>query len=982
VAGAQDGVAARVDVLGPLRLSVDGGPVDVRGPKRRAVLALLALAEGRTVSVEQVVDALWPDDPPESARATVHSHVSRLRADLGPAAPGLTTDEGGYRLRLAQDGLDLRRVRALRDRARDIAPADPAAAVALLREARAAWRGTPLADLADVSALRVAAEAATELWRDVTDRLADALVAAGAAAEALGPAADAVAEDPLREPAVLALVRAQAAAGQAPRALRTARDFRRRLGDETGLDPSPALAALERDVAAGVIGPRPPPAPGGAPAPATDPPPVPPAPPAATEPVLHGREDELARTTELLARERLVSVVGPGGVGKTRVARELARRDPGAATLLLAPVTDPGAVAHALAAALHLGSVTGDVLTACLDVLGAGPRLLVLDNCEHLLDAARDLVTTLLEHCPRLTVLTTSREPLGLGEEVVVRLAPLPVPPPGAVTAAGGGPLAAVPSIAVFLDRAARVRPALDPDELGHVADIVRRLEGLPLAIELAAGRLSAFAPAALAARLDRSLDLLGGRGRHERHRTLRSTVAWSYDLLGHDEQRLFRHLSVFADGVDLTAVERVAAELGLDDDVGSVLARLVDASMVDATTEPPPRDDGSPGRTRYRMLETLRAYGRDRLVAAGEDDAADDRLVRWAVDLAAWVARTAYSADEAAADAVLRREQGNLRAAWRQARRRGDLDAAVAVATALVEHAYWRDLVEIRGWPAELVEDPALVGHPGEGEVYGAASLDAYISGDAPRAERLARAGLDRLPIAGVHRGRQLCLSGLAQAELTLGAWTDAVTHDVAALHAAPSLPASEPTVGALAALYAGEPRRARELAASIRAGESPTLRGLVAYVLGEIESIAGDTDVAEERYTTAIACARATGSTFLEAIAAVGLASLLSRAGRYDTALARYRDVIDHWVEGGNWGHLWVTLRNLAELLRELGDADTADLVDAAADRAPDAPEGPRGPGHVPPERAPDREQVLALARAAIGRHLAGRDSGVPAR
>ena len=245
------GEAVRVDVLGPLRLGVDGRSVDVRGPKRRAVLALLALAEGRTVTVEQVVDALWPDDPPESARATVHSHVSRLRADLGPGARRLTTDDGGYRLRLADDGLDLRRVRVLRDRAREVAPTDPGAAAALLREARGAWRGTALGDLAEVPPLRAAADAAAELWRDVTDRLAGALIAAGAAAGGAGPAAEAVEDDPLREPAVLLLVRALAATGQAPRALRTAREFRARLAEETGLDPSPALAALESDVAGG-----------------------------------------------------------------------------------------------------------------------------------------------------------------------------------------------------------------------------------------------------------------------------------------------------------------------------------------------------------------------------------------------------------------------------------------------------------------------------------------------------------------------------------------------------------------------------------------------------------------------------------------------------------------------------------------------------------------------------------------------------------
>ncbi|GAA4928507.1 putative ATPase [Actinomycetospora succinea] len=943
------GARVGVDVLGPLRLAVDGAAVDVRGPKRRAVLALLGLAEGRTVTVEQLVDALWPDDPPESARATVHSHVSRLRADLGPAGgPCLTTDDGGYRLHLAEGGLDLRRVRALRDLAR--ATDDPATAVGLLREARAAWRGTALADLADVPPLRAVAQAARELWRDVTDRLAAALIATGAAEQALEPAGDALADDPLCEPAVLLLVRAQAATGQAPRALQTAREYRARLADETGLDPSPALAALESEVAAGEV----------VPAPRVSP---------ETRLGLHGRDRELAATERLLASERLVTVVGAGGVGKTRLARELARRSPGAATLLLAPVTDPAGVPHALADALRLHTGTGDVLRACLDVLAGTPRLVVLDNCEHLLDAVRELAGALLEHCPATTLLATSREPLGLGEEAVVRLAPLATP--GAVSA-GSADLAAVPAVAVFLDRARRVRPdlAFGPDELRDVAEIVRRLEGLPLAIELAAGRLPTFAPAALAARLDRSLDLLGSRALHERHRTLRATVAWSYDLLGVDEQRLFRHLAVFADGVDLTAVETTAAALGLGGDAGDLLARLVDASMVEAVPDPA-------GRTRYRILETLRAFGRDELVAAGEDDAADALLVAWAVELAGWAQRTARTADEAAVDRTLRREQGNLRAAWRLARSRGDLDAAVAVIVLLVEAATWRDLVEIRGWATELLDDPALAGHPEEGQVWAAAAQDAYMRADARRADRLAHTGLERP--AGVE-GRRFNRSVLAQVALTLGDWEAAVDHDVAA-RALATGPVPQPGVGALGALYAGDPARARALVARIPTGDVPTLRGLAAYVTAEIDSVEDRVDAAADGYATAIALARAVGSTFLEAIAAVGLASLRSRVGHLAAALRGYRDVIDHWAEGGNWGHQWVTLRNLAVLLRTLDDHATADLLDAAADRAPDAPDPPGGRG-VPDPAAPDRDRALALARDALARHLAGSDSGVHAR
>ena len=596
------------------------------------------------------------------------------------------------------------------------------------------------------------------------------------------------------------------------------------------------------------------------------------------------------------------------------------------------------------------------------------PRLLVLDNCEHLLDAVRDLVSELLGRCPEVTLLTTSREPLGLAEEVVVRLAPLPTP----ATTTAAEALPDVAAVAVFLDRAHRVRPdlAFSSDELREVAEIVRRLEGLPLAIELAAGRLSTFAPAALALRLDRALDLLGNRALHARHRTLRATVAWSYDLLTDEEQRLFRHLAAFADGVDLVAVEGVATALGLVGDAGDLLARLVDASMVEAGSDPS-------GRTRYRLLETLRAFGRDRLVAAREDDSADRHVVGWAVELAAWAERTALTAREAVVGPVLRRELGNLRAAWRLARARGDLDAATAMAVSLAEIAYWQDLREVRALATELVDDPALAGHPFEARVWGHASHDAYLRGDAVEAERLARHGLAS---AGDAEGRRVCLAAVGEASLSRGAWDDAVTYDLAALGLAdrpgPSrawVPSPRCTAATPAAPGSSSPS-SRPARCRPCSGSPPTSRPR------STASRAAPTP-RRQGYTVAMDHARSVGSTFLEAIAAVGLASLRSRSGRIGAALVGYREVIDHWAAGGNWSHQWVTLRNLADLLRALDDAGSADLLDAAADRAPDAHDDPRARGRVPPGRAPDREQALVLARTAIARHLAGHDSAVHA-
>ncbi|MFI7442909.1 AfsR/SARP family transcriptional regulator [Nonomuraea indica] len=966
----------RVEVLGPLRLLVDGAPVDVPGPKRRAVLALLALAEGRVVTVERLVDALWPSEVPESGRQALHNHVSRLRGHLGPAAERLTLRHDGYRLDLGGDGLDVAHARASLAAARTAARHDPARAFSVLREAYGLWRGPVLADLTEVEPIAAAVEEYARLHREVTDAMIAAAVDAGQADRVLDRAAASCAADPLREPAVLLLMRALAATGQAPEALRVARAHRRRLADETGLDPSPALAELERAVARGAAGPRPAPTPPDQPGPAGPPPPAEhpsstprpePAGPAAhpglgvydglRTPVapatpLIGRAPQVAALHQVLAAERLVTLAGPGGVGKTRVALEVARQSGPAPVLMLAPVTDPAAIAHALAAALNLKVVQGDVLSACVALLGDQPGLLVIDNCEHLLDGVRDLTGVLLSCCPRLRLLATSREPLGLAAEHVSRLAPLALPH-------SAEDPSRVPSVALFLDRAHRVRPGPPPtpDDLRAVADIVRRLDGMPLAIELAAGRLSTFSLTDLRDRLDRSLDLLGGgtAGADTRHRTLRATIDWSYRLLTDDERRLFRHLSVFADGVALDTAERLAAGLGLRGDPGSALARLVDTSMIEAAFE---------GGTRYRMLETLRAFGLDRLAAAGEDEAAAERMLRWATELTAWIAETMTTEREPDADAVLRRELPNLRAAWRLARDRRDPDAAAAMVVALYEAVAYRDLAEIRDWAEELAGDPALAAHPRAPAVLGTAAEAVYHRGDYRRADRLARAGLAKVPggdgpakvpggdgpakvpggdgpakVSGGD-GSWHCLSVLSVADLARGAYGDVVEHSLAAAELAG--PQRENLgIAALAKAYAGDLDAARELNdRGLAAAVSPTMLSWGAYVVGEIDNAAGRSEPAERHYLRAIDLARASGATFLVGVATVGLLTVRAEAGRTPEALGGYRDVIDYFARNGNWTHLWVTLRNLAGLLRRLGDDEPAALIDAAAGQAPDAP------------------------------------------
>ena len=938
----------RVDVLGPLRLVVDGAPVELRGPKRRALLALLALAAGRTVPVEHLLDALWPAEVPESGRQVLHAQVSRLRVHLGAAADRLTTSPGGYRLDLDADELDLARARAQLRVARAQIEHDADAAYVQLRQVHGLWRGPVLADLLDVVPIAAAVEDCAQLHREVTDALVGAAVAAGKAEAVVGVAAAALAADPLREPAVLLAMRALAAAGRAAEALQVGRAYRRRLADETGLDPSSALDEVERAVAVGAGSPS-------ATRRASPPRPVGP---------LFGREGQVAALSRLIATERLVTVLGPGGVGKTRVAQEVARRAGTAMVLPLAPVADPAAVPHVLATAMDLVVGRGDVLSACLAVLGERPALLVVDNCEHLLDAARDLVLAVLASCPRVTVLATSREPLGLAAEHTFRLAPLPLPGPGA-------DLAAAPAVALFLDRAQRVRPgARDPAELGLVAEIVRRLDGVPLAIELAAGRLSSFSLTDLHARLDRALDLLGGprSAADSRHRTLRAAVEWSFRLLDPDEQRLFRHLAVFVDGVDLDAAERLAADLRVAGDPGSVLARLVDTSMVDVAFE---------GGTRYRMLETLRAFGLDRLAEAGEEDAAARWLVRWAVELARWFDATVAGDRESQADSALRREMANLRAAWRTARTRGSVDDAAALVAALFDAIMSRDLVEIRAWAGELADDPDLRGRPAAAAVLGGAAYAAYAAGDQVRADALARAGL-----AEGGSGVPHCRHALAVAALARGAYAEVVEHClapdavIAPRHGFFGL-------AALATAYAGDLERARALNDRWTAeASSPSRRAWAAYYGGEIDNLAGDHERAEQHYVRAVTLGRSSGDTFVVGVATVGLLSVRAGHGREHEALAGYRDVVDYFARTGNWTHQWTTLRNLADLLRRLGDHEPAALLQAAADAAPDAPVQVGGPTGAPDGPVPGRAAVLDLARRTIERHLTRSPGAGPPR
>ncbi|MEU6624707.1 BTAD domain-containing putative transcriptional regulator [Streptomyces litmocidini] len=592
-------------------LRPDGTPLPLGGARLRALLAALALRGGRAVSVGELADDVYGDDPPQDTPAALQALVGRLRRVLGREAVA-STPGPGYRLVADPDDIDLYVFRRrVGEGAARLDAGDPDTAAALLREALGLFRGPALADLPDPAGVRPEAQRLAALRQRV-----EADLRRGATDGLVPELTELTTTYPYDEAFRAHLIRALRAEGRHADALAAYETARRTLADALGTDPGPELTALHHELLTGAT-PDPVPAP-----PATEPPappaptPAPPAPEAGNiRPRLTsfvGREPELVALQADLARSRLVTLTGPGGSGKTRLAEEAALRAAGPAAWIaeLAPLDDPDAVPGAVLSALRLREVNlitregaqlqDDPTAHLVEHLARRPLLLVLDNCEHVIDAAAALAETLLTHCPQLRVLATSREPLGVPGEAVRPVEPLPPDP----------------AHRLFAERARTVRPSFDLARDGGEAvdEICRRLDGLPLAIELAAARLRLLTPRQIADRLDDRFLLLtsGSRTVLPRQQTLRAVVDWSWDLLDPAERTLLRQVSVFAGGWDLAAAE------ALSPDAADSLGALVDKSLVVAT----PTEDGE---MRYRLLETIHEYAAERaaeepeLLAAAE---------------------------------------------------------------------------------------------------------------------------------------------------------------------------------------------------------------------------------------------------------------------------------------------------------------------------------------------------------------------------
>jgi predicted ATPase len=773
----------------------------------------------------------------------------------------------------------------------------------------------------------------------------EAAMALGHPAEVLIPELEALVKaHPFRERTWAQLMRCLYRDGRQAEALDAYQRLRRLLADELGLTPAPELEALERDILAhspslASMWPLRPHGPS-SPAPRQM---------ARHRTTLVGRVDELRAIDRLIQTERLVTIVGPGGVGKTHLASEVAARFPHPVVIVrLESVTDSAGVAAVLAGALEVENLAGsDLRAASIDVLrSAGPRLVVVDSCEHLLADASVLIAEILDRCPESSVLATSRARLGLPLEHMFRLAPLNLP-----TADDRRSIESSPAVELFVERARRARPGFAPTsaEWADTARIVQRLDGLPLAIEIAASRLSGLSVADLAARVDRALDLTcGARAQTvDRHLTLRAAVDWSYGLLAESHQRLFRLLAAFADGFDLDAVESIAGDAGLDVDVANALVDLVDASLVVAVFGP---------TVRYRLLDTLRSFGVDKLRAAGELEAANAAFRLWAMTVAERVATLVEGPDEPKGDRLLRAEVGNLRAAWRASIDTGHLNDAVDLLAYVHMPATQRFLAEVFMWSITLADDPRIVGSRRAAVL--AMAGDIVALHDIEEAGRLivASRAIDVGDDAGAASLRTCVECAVA---LLRGEFTTACDIALAAGEDGPL--GLTRVVAALGAAYANELELARELNEQNNRS-SPSRQAWYEYVLGEIAGRAQQLSAGERHYRAAIDLAGRAGATFVQRISSVGLASVRGRRGDAEKALLGYRDLLDYWEQNTGWTFQLTTVRNLADLLERL-------TCDAAADLRTDADRLQNGMS----ADASEMRDLVDVARSAIDVALA---------
>jgi predicted ATPase/DNA-binding SARP family transcriptional activator len=876
----------RIAVLGALEvLDDDGVPVEVAGARLRTLLILLVMAGGGGTGTDRLVDGSWGERPPAGAVNALQALVSRLRRTLPGAV--IEARPAGYRMVVEPDTVDVTRFEQLVERGRAALADDPATASVTLRAALELWRGPALADAAGASFTAAAVARLDELRLSAIEGRIEADLRLGRGAQLVTELSALVAEHPLRERLVGALMRALTAAGRPAEALTVFERAKAVLAGELGTDPSPELSAVHLSVLR---------------APARI--------PARTNlraalTSFVGRDEDLATVRALVGEYRLTTLTGPGGSGKTRLSVEAARGlhewlPDGVWFVELAPVGDGADVPQAVLAALGVrdqvlgGPVEGEPVDRLAAALGTRRVLLVLDNCEHVVDAVAELADRLLGECPRLRILATSREPLGITGEALWPVEPLALPPDGA------GDALSYAAVRLLADRARAVRPGFTVgDDAAAVTRICRALDGMPLAIELAAARLRTMSAAQLAARLDDRFRLLTGGSRVAlpRHQTLRAVVDWSWELLSEEERVLWRRLAVFAGGATQETAERVCAGGPVAADrVLPLLTALAEKSLLVVA-------DGE----RYRMLETIRAYGLERLDEVGEREQVRQAHAACFVELTEWIEPRLRRRDQLVWLDRLKAEHDNLTSAIRAAVAAGDASTAVRLVAAAGWY-WWMGGHKAEG--ASLADEALSV----QGEV-----------ADEPRATAYAIAAL-------------LALDGLRD-EQRAGRWFR-TAHELSlrTTLSHPLLRLLDPIEHVVNAYRRPEPEfPPADVIGPLVDDEDPWVRGTARSMRGHLRLNQGrHTAAAEDDFVAALAEYHKTGERWGISFTLTSLADLVAWRGDFATAIEYHEQAlaaIEPMLSSDDVVRIRVKLARLHYLTGDLA-AGAATLAEADAE------------------------------------------------
>ena len=925
-------------VLGVVEIDGHGTP---RSQAQRTMLAALALDAGVVVSRARLAELIWGDDQPENPDASLQNHVSRARKVLGPGMVIAATGTG-YRLDVEADRLDT----AVFDRRfRQACSSQPAERLEIVDEALDLWRGRPFDDLDDD---RADAEVARleETMLALRELRAESLLAQDRTLEAIGELERQRQEDPLREKVVELLMRAYVQAGRKTDALAAYQSLRTAMVDELGLDPSPEIRDLEAAILTeDLVADR------------TDPPPTAPAQTGHVVEVptsrFFGRGEDLERVEQALDDHRIVTLVGTGGVGKTRLAIHAAnaladRFGEGAALIELASVRDPAQLAEAIASGLDLPARAGvTAIERVIDALADRHLLLVLDNCEHLIDDAAAFVERAVRGAPRLHVLATSREPLNVDGERVVRTHPLAVD---------------TTAIDLFADRAAaQADLVIDETSRPLVRRLCEALDGLPLALELAAARCSSMTLEEIAEGLEERFSLLvgGRRSAHERHRSLWALVDWSVRGLDSDLAAVFVPTSVFSGSFTAEAAAAVTKKSGPA--VRLALADLVDRSLV--------VEQLMAGRpTRYRLLETIRAYAAELFDELPEAAEITERHNEWVLGQVEHLPAALTTPDDVRAMDDLTENLSDLRVVHARFLETDDADRSLRLAAGLHFVAFFRMQAEMFQWVMQAADRFGDAEHPMAEDVLASASIGSWQAGDLEGARHFAERAMAvaaHLPYRGAGRAGHEATADVVQ---FTGDNHAALSHFEQALRLSRLGEDQLRVIVNLADLsmiagYLGETTRAdaaiTEASQLVAGCGSISLGAWTAFAEGEAFAET-DPERAIDALGRALELAHQTSAQFIVGVAGLTHTGLLARGGDPARVVNELVELMEHWRARAASVQQWITLRTVVDLLVRLGDSGEAAIVLGAV-LASD--EGATGPDAV---RLAAAKELLTATRA----------------